>query len=278
MNAVRPALHFAHRKLRTGPTLYCAEAGGGGEAVLYLHGYSDCWLSAAPFLPHLPREWRVLAPDQRGHGSSERPEGGYEIASLAADAAALLEDAGVARATVVGHSLGSFVAQRLALDHPARVARLVLVGAGPRAAGPGVDEVAEAVRGFGDEVPRDFVEAFQAGTAARPLPPAFLEAIVAESCRMPARVWRALMPGILAFDTRPELTKIAVPTWIVWGDADAFFGREHQEALLAGISGSTLSLYEGSGHCPHWEEPERFARELAAFVKGTPFSGLLDPR
>lgn len=266
MNAVRPALRFTHRKLRTGPTLYCAETGGGGEALLYLHGYSDCWLSASPLLPHLPRDWRVLAPDQRGHGSSERPEGGYEIASLAADAAALLEDAGVARATVVGHSMGSLVAQRLAIDHAERVSRLVLVGAGPRAAGPAVDEVAEAVRGFGDEVPREFVEAFQAGTAARPLPPAFLEAIVAESCRMPARVWRALLDAIVACDTRAELSKIAAPTWIVWGDADAFFGREHQHALLAGIPGAKLSVYEGGGHCPHWEEPERFARDLTAFV------------
>jgi pimeloyl-ACP methyl ester carboxylesterase len=273
MNAVRPVLRFTHRKLHTGPTLYCAEAGGGGEPLLYLHGYSDCWLSASPFLPHLPRTWRVLAPDQRGHGSSERPEGGYEIASLAADAAALLDDAGVARATVVGHSMGSLVAQRLALDHPARVSRLVLVGAGPRAAGPAVREVVEAVEGFGDEVPRDFVEAFQAGTAARPLPPAFLEAIVAESRRMPARVWRALVTEILAFDTRDELAKIGVPTRIVWGDADAFFGREHQDALLAGIPGSTLSVYEGSGHCPHWEEPERFARELTAFVEATTASG-----
>jgi pimeloyl-ACP methyl ester carboxylesterase len=248
--------------------LQCAESGpsDASEAVLFLHGYGDCWLSAAPVLPHLPASWRVLAPDQRGHGRSERPDAGYDIPTLAEDAAALLEDADFPRATVVGHSMGSMVAQRLAIDRPERVARLVLVGSTPTCAGPAVREVEATLQGFGEEVPRDFVVDFQASAVARPPSPAFIEALVAESCRIPARVWRALVASFARFDTRLELGKIAVPTWIVWGDADGFFGRADQELLHAGIAGSTLSVYEGTGHCPNWEEPERFARELAAFV------------
>jgi pimeloyl-ACP methyl ester carboxylesterase len=268
MNFVRPATRFAQRRLRTGVTLQCAEAGPAdtGEAVLFLHGYGDCWLSAAPLMARVPASWRVLAPDQRGHGRSERPESGYDITTLAEDAAALLEAADFPRATVIGHSMGSFVAQRLAIDHPERVARLVLVGGSPHCAGPAVREVQATLQGFGEEIPRDFVVAFQESAVARPLPPDFLEALVAESCRIPTRVWRALVADFMRFDTRLALGKIAVPTWLVWGDADGFFGRADQELLHAGIAGSRLSVYEGTGHCPNWEEPDRFARELAAFV------------
>lgn len=271
MKAIRSDVRLAHWKLPGGPTLRCAERGAGArETLLFLHGYSDCWLSAAPILPRLPADWRVLAPDQRGHGHSERPAAGYDMATLADDAAALLEAAGVTRATLVGHSMGSLVAQRLALDHPERVERLVLVGGTPCPAGPTVRELADQLRGFGEEVPRAFVAAFQKSTSLRPLSPAFLEAIVAEGCRMPARVWRALMEGIAAFDSRSELSRIGAPTRIVWGDADPCFGRADQDALRTGIPGAELSIYEGTGHNPHWEEPARFARELVDFVAKTP--------
>ena len=80
------------------------------------------------------------------------------------------------------------------------------------------------------------------------------------------RVWKALAASIASFDTCAELARIQAPTRIVWGDADAIFGRADQETLRSGIAGATLSVYRETGHTPHWEEPERFARELAAFV------------
>jgi non-heme chloroperoxidase len=248
--------------------LHCTLQGGRGEPVLLLHGYSDSGGAWAPVLPHLPAEWRVAAPDQRGHGRSERPAGDYAMTTFAADAARLLDALGWERATVVGHSMGGMIAQRFAIDFPERVARLVLVGTTPICAGPAVDEVVAAVRAFGDEVPREFVEAFQAGTVVRPLPPAFFAAVVETSCAMPSRVWRALAEELARFDLRAELPHIAAPTQVVWGDADAFFGPPEQEALRKGIPGATFSVYVGCGHSPHWEEPDRFARELAAFVAG----------
>ena len=85
---------------------------------------------------------------------------------------------------------------------------------------------------------------------------------------MPARVWRALAQELAGYDVRAELPRIAAPTHVVWGDADNFFGPVEQEALRKGIPGATFSVYAGAGHSPHWEEPERFARELASFVAG----------
>ena len=79
-------------------------------------------------LPHLPRALRAIAPTQRGHGGTGRPAQGYTPADFAADAVALLDALGMERAIVVGHSMGSQIALRLALDHPGRVHGLVLIG------------------------------------------------------------------------------------------------------------------------------------------------------
>jgi pimeloyl-ACP methyl ester carboxylesterase len=272
MTRPQPEVRFARVKIATGPTLRCAEAGSpSGVPILFLHGYSDHWRSIEPILPHLPPSFRVIAPDQRGHGRSERPRTGYDPATLAADAAALLDELGVARAIVVGHSLGCLVAQRLAVAHPARVARLMLVsGAASLVGNPTLAAFTAGVRALPDPVPRAFVERFQADSMLRPAPAAFVAAIVEEGCRMPARVWRAVADALEAFDGRADLPRVAAPTRIVWGDRDAFFGRADQEALRAGVPGATLTVYTGTGHAPHWEEPERFARELVAFAAGGP--------
>ena len=97
--------------------------------MLLLHGYTDSWRSFELILPHLPSSVRAIAPSQRGHGDADRPASGYGAADLAADAVALMDALGLDRAVVAGHSMGSLVAQRVALDHPGRVRGLVLLGA-----------------------------------------------------------------------------------------------------------------------------------------------------
>jgi pimeloyl-ACP methyl ester carboxylesterase len=166
--------------------------------------------------------------------------------------------------------MGSLVAQQLALDRPERVARLVLVGGAPQVRSDAATELAREVEGLADPVPEEFVRGFQLSTLHRPIPAPVLERAIAESRKLPARVWRALMRGILAFDVRERLREIGCPTLLVWGAHDVIFGRAEQEELLAGIRGAALRVYEDSGHAPHWEEPERFARDLADFVAQAP--------
>lgn len=256
-------------RLRTGVTLRCTERPGDGEPLLLLHGYSDSGRSFERMLRALPFDLRVLAPDQRGHGDSERPEAGYRMSDLAADAAALLDAAGVGAATVLGHSMGSFVAQHLALDHPERVARLVLVGGTPHAEGDAVRELLREVAGFTDPVPDEFVRAFQTSSIHGALPDGMFEDVVAESRKLPARVWRALAEGIGAFDVRERLREIACPTLVLWGEHDQTFGPDEQERLVSGIPGAAFLAYADAGHSPHWEHPERVARDLAAFLART---------
>jgi pimeloyl-ACP methyl ester carboxylesterase len=271
MNATTSGVRFGDVALRTGVRLHYAESGpAGGEAVLFLHGYTDSWYSFSPVLPLLPPSCHAFALDQRGHGDSERPAGGYAMADFAADAAAFLDAVGVRRATVVGHSMGSFVAQKLALDYPERVDRLVLVGSSTTSVSEAVLGLWEQVRALTDPVPPEFVRAFQAGTAYGALPGPFLDRIVAESGKLPARVWRAVLAGLLAADGPGELGRVCCPALVLWGDRETVFPRAEQERLLGTIPGAALRVYPETGHALHWEQPERFAEDLRTFLQARP--------
>lgn len=268
MGPAVPEVRFGAMRLATGPRLHYAERGvAGGPAMLFLHGWPDSWFSFSRVLPFLPRRHHALAVDQRGFGDSERPRDGYGIDDLASDAAAFLDAVGIERATVVGHSLGSFVARRVAVAHPGRVARLVLIGSGVSAVNPVTREVQAGLRDLPDPVPVEFAREFQASTAHVPLPAEFLERIVAESRKLPARLWREVFDGLLAFDDAAQLGRIAAPTLLLWGDRDGLFPREDQDGLASAIPGARLRIYPATGHCPNWERPEQVAADLDAFVR-----------
>jgi non-heme chloroperoxidase len=265
-----PHPRFASARLATGPRLRYAEWGEPiAPPIVFLHGYTDSWFSFSRLLPHLsPRRHHAYALDQRGHGDSERPIGGYRVDDFAADAVAFLDAVGVARATLVGHSLGSVIARRVAETHPQRVARLVLIGAVGTPVNAAVRQLLEVVRALPDPVPTDFVRDFQVSTAHQPLPEPFLAQVVAESLKLPARVWRAALQALVDTDDSAELARLRLPTLVLWGDRDAYFPRQEQDRLAAAIPGARLTVYTETGHSPHWERPERVARDLEAFLDG----------
>src|SRR5689334_20894320 len=116
-------------KLSTGVRLQYVEQGNpAGTPVVLLHGITDSLHSFDLVLPHLPISWHVFALSQRGHGASSRPADGYAPRDFAADVAAFLDAHKIQRAVIVGHSMGSLVAQRFALDFPTRIQALVLAG------------------------------------------------------------------------------------------------------------------------------------------------------
>jgi non-heme chloroperoxidase len=90
---------------------------------------------------------------------------------------------------------------------------------------------------------------------------------VQESLKVPAGVWRAAFEGFLEDDFVGEWGKIKATTLIVWGGQDTFCPRHDQDVLLRAIPDARLVVYENAGHALHWEEPERFAADLVAFVK-----------
>lgn len=245
---------------------YAVQGNPSREAMVFLHGWPDSWFSFSRVLPLLPAGHCVYAVDQRGFGDSERPRDGYAIEELASDVATFLDAVGVERATIVGHSFGSFVARRVAVAHAARVARLVLIGSGVSAANKVTREVQAAMADLPDPVPEAFAREFQAGTAYVPLPDEFFNQMVRESLKLPARLWREVFDRLLAFDDRDELHKITAPTLLLWGDRDAIFPRKDQDGLVGAIRGARLKVYPETGHCPNWERPQEVAADLIAFM------------
>lgn len=261
-----PALH--HIELSTGVRLSYAEQGDPtGMPVVLLHGITDSWRSFEPVLAHLPASLRVLSVTQRGHGDSDHP-GSYRTRDFAADAAAFIEALKLGPALVVGHSMGSVNAMRLAIDRPELVRGLVAAGAfAAFRTNEGVVEfhrtVIEPLR---DPIDPAFAAEWQQSTMAQPVPAAFFDTVVSETLKVPSDVWRAGFAGLLEDDFSAELHRITAPTLVVWGDRDAFSPREDQSHLLETIRGSRLVIYAGAGHALHWEEPERFARDVADFA------------
>jgi non-heme chloroperoxidase len=254
--------------LSTGVTLPYVEHGDPeGVPVVLLHGYSDSWRSWELLLAELPAGVRAFALTPRGHGDADRPAGGYSPEHHAADVAAFMDAMGIDSAVIAGHSGGSYSAQRFALDHPQRTRGLVLIGAF-RAIddNPIVDELRAEVEQFGDPVDTAFVRGFQESCVAQPLPDGYLDAIVAESLKLPARVWQSYLREMIAADVPTEAGTIEAPTLILWGDQDVFCRREDQDALLVGIPGARLVVYEGTAHTPHWEQPRRTALDITRFL------------
>ena len=177
---------------------------------------------------------------------------------------------GIEEATVVGASTGALFAQRLALDYPRRVSRLVLIGA-QTPANEDIAGLVEEVRALEDPVPPEFVRGFQESTIYQPVPEEFLDTVVSESLKLPARVWiDYLEQAVLSIDHDYVLgmRKIEAPTLMLWGEHDPLFPREEQERLAAAIPDATLKVYPDTGHAVHWDRPEWVVRDLEEFMKG----------
>jgi len=240
-----------------------------GLPVVFLHGVTDSWHSFERVLPLLPTDVRAFALSARGHGESSRPDGGYLIADMSGDLRAFMDALELDRAVVVGHSMGTMVAQRFVADHPERVVGLVLMGAFATLYQHPVmtDFYQSSIVTLVDPIDAAFAREWQQSTLARPIPADYLETIVAETLKVPARVWREAVAGFLSTpDFSGELTRFTGPCLIAWGDKDTFASRESQDRLVATIPGARLIIYEGGGHAFHWEKPARFAADLSAFL------------
>ncbi|MEX2650550.1 MAG: alpha/beta hydrolase [Alphaproteobacteria bacterium] len=256
-------------ELPTGVTVTYVESGDpAGVPVVCLHGYADSLRSFETMARAMPRSLRVIAYSQRGHGDATRPETGYRLADFATDALAFIDAIGLRKAVLVGHSMGSLVAQSLALDAPDRLSGMVLIGSAAAVTGnaPVQDLWQGTVRHLTDPVDPAFVRDFQTGTSATRIDPAFQEVVVAESMKLPARVWRETLGGLLDFDHTDALRRVKTPTLILWGDQDVLFSAADQERLRAALPHAVFTAYQGAGHNTQWEQPERVAKDVTRFA------------
>ena len=247
---------------------YAEQGDRSGVPMVFLHAFADSWRSFERVLPCLPRSIRAIAPTQRGHGDADRPGSGYGVEDFTADLGAFMEAIGLEEAVIVASSSASLTAQRFAAQHPGRTLGLAFIGA-PRSLRdkPGLATFLDEVRLFRDAIDPAFVREFVEATVCGPVPPAFLEMVIAENLKVPAAVWKATLEDLVEAIPATETATITAPTVVLWGDCDEFLPRGDQEALAAAIPGSRLVVYEGTGHVVHWEQPERVAADLVALVE-----------
>jgi pimeloyl-ACP methyl ester carboxylesterase len=263
-------------------------ASGDGPAVVLIHGMAGSSETWEPIMPLLARHGSIVAPDLLGHGTSAKPTGDYSLGSLASGVRDLMIALGHDRATIVGHSLGGGIAMQFAYQFPERCERLVLVSSGGlgkevssllRALSlPGAEYVlsvgcAPGVRNVGNAVTE-----WLGRIGLRPAPGvaeimrSYASLGDGESRKAFLNTLRAVIDvggqRVNAHD-RLYLTR-DMPTLIAWGDRDPIIPVAHAHAAHAAMPGSTLRLYEGAGHYPHRDAPERFAADLVDFIVSNP--------
>ena len=234
--------------------------------VVLIHGMTDNSRSWSLMAPYLTDAHRLIIPDLRGHGGSDKPDlRAYPINLYAADIAALIDSLELGKVHVVGHSLGSMIAQALAMDYPEKVNKIVLEASALVAFDSLGRDVYDAAVGFGANPPGDdFMEAWYANP--NPVDPDFLAREMAESKALPPHAWRAIAKGTAVSDLTRFMDEIKAPTLILWGTADGFFGAAAQEALKAALPNARSVSYEGTGHNIQWEIPEKMAADVKSFL------------
>jgi non-heme chloroperoxidase len=256
-------------ELPTGVTLSYVEHGRpDGMPVIFLHGFTDSWHSFEYVLDKFPANLHAIAISQRGHGNSSKTATTNDTKYFAADVAAFIREKNLGSCIIVGHSLGGLITQRFALDYPELTRAIVIVGSEPSFVdNSGIPEFISELKKLSDPIDPKFAEAFQWSSVAKPVDSAVMKMYIGESLKVPAQIWSSVGDLLMATDFTLELRKIKVPALILWGDLDGICNLKGQQQLTEGITNSRLVVYKGTGHSIHWEDRDRFVKDVASFVE-----------
>lgn len=261
---------------------------GHGPLVVLVHGMAGSGATWDRVIPPLAEHFTVLAPDLPGHGASAKPvDGDYSLGAFASIVRDLMLTLGHDRGTIVGQSLGGGVAMQFAYQFPSRCERLVLVGSG--GLGREVSPLLRALAFPGVEFVYPVIFASVLGNIGRGVlgglrkvglhPSAYVDQIWQsyESLTDPdtrtafSRTLRSVVDGsgqrVSAHDRLPLAGDI--PTLVVWGADDAIIPSRHAADAQATLPNCRVEIFEGVGHFPHCEDPDRFVRVLTDFVEST---------
>lgn len=258
---------------------------------MLLHGWPEFWLTWKPVMARLADRYTLIAPDLRGFGDSDKPQGPYGPDQHTDDMLALLDALGIDRAGVVGHDVGGAVMQPLARKAPDRIAGLfffdfVYPGIGPRMAAPDrlnhiwyqsfhQIEMAPGLVGATRESCRTYIGHFLHNWTHRKA--AFDDVIedFADNFFKPGNLaggfahYRASHAGRVKMmqGEAPALPPIAVPTCIRWAEHDPLFPYSWTDRLGETFSNLDLKMFPDVGHFPHREDPDHAAAEIAGFFE-----------
>lgn len=281
-----------HSTIRVnGATFHVAQSGDGAPLLL-LHGWPEFWLTWQPVMERLADRYRLIAPDLRGFGDSDKPDGPFGPDGHAADMLALLDALGIERAGIVGHDVGAAAMQSLARRAVDRIVGLfffdfVYPGIGPRMGAPDrlneiwyqsfhQMEMAPAVVGASRESCRAYISHFLRHWAYRKnafdaVLPQFVDNFMKPGNLAGGFAhYRASHAGRIAMmkGETASLPPITQPTCVRWAAHDPLFPYAWTDRLGETFADLDLAPFPDVGHFPHREDPDRAATEIARFFGG----------
>jgi pimeloyl-ACP methyl ester carboxylesterase len=260
---------------------------GAGPAVLLIHGITSSSRTWRDVMPALAEHYTVLAPDLLGHGRSAKPRGDYSLGAYASGLRDLLVALEIPRATVVGHSLGGGVAMQFAYQFPERVERLALVDSGGLGAEVSLALRAATLPGAEYVLPLMVSSPLRGATAAigsvlgrlglranadvRGMAEGFESFRDGDARRAFVQTARSVIdPAGQRVDATDRLYLAAhVPSLIVWGANDRMIPVRHGRQAHENMPNSRLEIFEGAGHFPFNDDPDRFVALLHDFIATT---------
>lgn len=253
------------------------ETSGSGKALVLISGLGYPLWQWHKMVPYLAEQFRVISFDNRGVGQTEKPAGPYTAQVLAADTAGLLEALSIEKAAIMGHSMGGFIAQAMALDFPEKVSELILcstnfggpnhVPVTPEAFAVLSDTASDPLTrftnglkvstapGWADAHP-EVVKAWVDWRVANPVEPVPYQAQMA--------IGLELMTEEAAFENK--LPNISVPTLILFGAYDKVVPPENAELLQKRVRGSRIAIIPDAGHFFPIEVPEAASQIVIDFL------------
>ncbi len=263
--------------LPDGESLAYVEMGDrGGPAVVLIHGYTDSARDWVPLLPYLSAHYRLILVDLRGHGRSGKPECCYSRLDFAYDIKLLLDALGVRKADIVGHSLGSIIAQTFAEYWPEHTAHAILISStggappGRTRKKPQFDFAAE-IRRLKEPIEADSPFMIAWWDSPTPVDPDFIRRQRRDAAGIPLRVWLAVLDQALRADIgyadlQSTLPRLKAPTLLIWGSKDPIMEEDVRQSLRHGLPGAQVKIFDGLGHNPFWEDPRSVAGVINSFL------------
>jgi pimeloyl-ACP methyl ester carboxylesterase len=262
--------------LPDGETLAYVDTGNPhGPAVVLIHGYTDNARDWVPMLPYLSKRFRLILVDIRGHGQSSKPECCYTRLDFAYDIKLLLDALSIKQADIVGHSLGSIIAQTFAEYWPERTRRVVLIsstgGRPPGSAAPKFDFAAD-IRKLKEPIDPDSPFMIAWWDSPTPVDPDFIRRQRKDSAGIPLNVWLAVLDQGLSDkngygDLQSTLPRLKAPTLLIWGSRDPIMEEPVRKTLRDALPGAQVKIFEGLGHNPFWEDPTDVAHTINEFLE-----------
>ena len=255
---------------RDGVNVYY-ESFGTGLPIVFLHPWSTNRYIWTYQLLEFAKSNRCIVEDHRGHGLSDKPAEGYGVAEMAADVVAILDDADIDRAILVGNSIGGMIAMQTSIDAPDRVIGNLILSSGTNLGADSPPEVAEAMQKDWRGVFSGLLDAAIStkSKAERPEILAYTDGCFRVDDNFTEKVFWASMAdpdGVFNWNATDTLKNITQPTLILAGEEDGATTPAQNQFLADNIPGAEIKFFKDVAHFCQLEKPAVFNDELRSFI------------